>query len=112
MSARPVIDASASELDLAMTEGDLIRFNFLVPGEGSWEDATFLCQVKAEKKGSADVIATLNASVTDEDGNADFLIESSPVAALVEGTYWWDVQEVGGVTRFIGKFIVTGQVST
>lgn len=113
MSDRATIDASAAELDLVMTEGDLIRFNFLVKGE-VWGGITFICHVKRHQSATEDPIAELTVTATTEGDDTDILIESDPVPGLLatRSMYFWDMQESGGgVTRFGGRFLVKPQVS-
>lgn len=107
---RAEIDASAAQLDLRMTEGDTIRFNFLVPGVADWAGSSFLCQVRTDYD-SIDVIATLSVTATASGADVIILISSAAVPALVAGSYVWDMQEVGGITRFGGLFFVERQVS-
>jgi hypothetical protein len=107
---RAEIDASAAQLDLRMTEGDSIAFNFLVPGVPEWGGVTFNCQVRDTHE-SETPIATLTVVATTEGTGCDIMITSVPVAELVNGKYVWDMQEAGGITRFGGLFHVEKQVT-
>lgn len=113
MTARPEIDASAADLDLRMTEGDPIAFNFLVKDAGSWGGSTFACDVKATQSVTAPALASLAVVVTVEAvTDLDVKLSHAPVPALVASSrYYWDLQEVDGLTRFSGWFIVMPQVT-
>jgi hypothetical protein len=109
----PIIDASAAELHLKMTEGDTIRFNWLV-ADVQWGGVTFRCQVKSSAKADADVLADLDVVATDEGEGTDILVTGEPSDSLTAtiGTFYWDMEEVAGpTTRFSGKFYVGRQVS-
>lgn len=107
---RAEIDASAAQLDLRMTAGDAIAFNFLVPGVDEWAGTSFICQVR-DTYDSLDALANLTVTATAVGPDCDILITSAAVPALVAGKYVWDMQETGGITRFGGLFLVEEDVS-
>jgi hypothetical protein len=111
--ARPEIDASAAELDLRMTEGDPIGFNFLVADASSWGGNTFRCDVKTQMSADAPVLASLTVTATADGTGCDILLSSAPIPALIaiDGHYYWDMQEDGGLTRFSGWLLVEPQVT-
>ena len=114
MAIRPEIDASAADLDLRMTEGDPIAFNFLVLDAASWAGATWACEVRASRSVSGTLLTSLAVTaVVESVTNLDVHITAAADPDLVAtGSYWWDMQEVGGMTRFSGQFFVMPQVST
>jgi hypothetical protein len=113
MAIRPEIDASAADLDLRMTEGDTIAFNFLVLNAGTWAGATWACEVRDIRSVTGTLLASLAVTATLENvDDLDVLITHAPVPELVASSaYWWDMQEVGGMTRFSGRFFVMPQVT-
>ena len=110
---RAEIDASAAQLDLRMTEGDAISFNFLVKDAASWGGVAFECHVKETQQVGATALADLTVVATTEGADCDFLITGAPVPALTAShhTYFWDMQDAGGITRFAGHFYVEKQVT-
>lgn len=112
MTTRPEIDASAAELDLRMTEGDLIAFNFLVLDAASWGGATFKADVKESQDVDAPIVISLAVVVTVETANLDVKLNHAATPLLVKSTrYYWDMQEQGGMTRFSGQLHVMPQVT-
>ena len=112
MISRSEIDQSHVELDLRMTEGDPIRFNFLVLDAASWAGVLFTCQVK-QRPGEAESILTNPAvTVTAQGNDLDVLLVKVPVVALTNANspYVWSMKENSGVTRFGGMFYVEPRV--
>jgi hypothetical protein len=107
---RAEIDNSAAQLDLRMTEGDPISFNFLVK-DVQWASGSWQAHVKETIDG--DPVATMTVLMTDEGTDTDVLLSSSAVPELTAfvGKYFWDLQEVNGLTRFSGYFYVVNEVT-
>jgi hypothetical protein len=93
-----------------MTEGDPMSFNFPVR-DVQWATGTWAAQVRETLDGP--VVATLTVTMTDEGADTDVLLASSAVPELTAfvGRYFWDLQEVNGLTRFSGYLTVTNQVT-
>jgi hypothetical protein len=107
---RAEIDNSAAQLDLRMTEGDPMAFNFLVR-DVQWASGTWEAHVKETLDG--DPVAEMTVVMTDEGTDTDVLLTSAAVPELTAftGRYFWDLQEVNGLTRFSGYLIVVNQVT-
>jgi hypothetical protein len=105
----PELDASAQNLNLRMTEGDPLNFQWIVPGAASWAGAyTFRVRIDADTL--LELPATASVSNTTD---ALFVVTTvAAQAALVALTsgYRWDIQQTGGPTRYSGVLFVESQV--
>lgn len=112
MISRSEIDQSHAELDLRMTEGDPILFNFLVKDASGWASTSFTSLVKQRPGELESALATMTVSVSALGLDLNVLLVSTPVAELlsVNSPYVWAMKEVGGVTRFGGMFYVEPRV--
>lgn len=106
VASRNEIDASHSELNLRMDQGDPIKFNFLVKDASSWSTSSFTCKVKAAP-GEPDVCAP-TVVVTAVGADLDVLITNASVALLTaaDSPFVWGMKETSGVTRFAGFLFV------
>lgn len=99
-----------------MTEGDPIIFTFKVKDAAAWAAGSFTAHVKDEPRAAATALVTMSVACVANGADADFTLTASQAAASVlVGSvyeYFWDLQEVNGVTRFAGRFWVKKQVTT
>lgn len=113
MGTRSEIDQSHSELDLRMTEGDALAFQFWVRDADDWAGITFVCAVHPESGWTTTPITSPTVMVAAANGpdpdteafmglNVD--ITHAVVAALThaDSPYLWGMKETGGATRFGG----------
>ena len=112
MISRSEIDQSHSELDLRMTEGDPINFNFLVKDASNWSTVSFNSEVKQFPDAALEALATLTVVVAAEGSDLDVKLTSAAVDGLTAdlSPFVWGMKEVGGVTRFGGMFYVEARV--
>lgn len=102
LASTPEIDASASEINLRMTEGDLLNFQWTVLAAAAWAGA-YTAWVTID---GDDIPLTATAVAVSAD--ALFTIASAPIAELVRNSsgYEWRVKQTGGLTRFGGLLFV------
>lgn len=95
------IDASAFDLNLRMTEGDPINFQWTVEGAAAWAGTHIAYVDVYELTATVTVVNTTDAL---------FTITSLPIPELIPypGGYRWGVQEDGGFTRFAGLLFIEG----
>ena len=108
MISRSEIDQSHVELNLRMTEGDPIAFNFLVKDAASWSATSFTSLVRQQADSTLPTLATMIVVVTAQGLDLDVKLTSVPVAALtaLNSPFAWAMKEVNGVTRFGGFLYV------
>ena len=112
MISRSEIDKSHSKLDLRMTEGDPIAFNFLVKDAALWSVASFISLVRQQANLALPTLATMVVVVTAEGPDLDVKLNSIPVELLTAANspFAWAMKEVDGVTRYGGFLYVEPRV--
>lgn len=109
MPVIPELDASAQELNLRMTEGDPLNFQWLVPGAAAWAgNYTFKVRTSSEVLVSIACTATVS-NVTD----ALFVVttvSAQPEFLHNESGYRWNIQQTAGPTRYRGALFIEAQV--
>lgn len=104
-----LLDASADELDLKLTEGDPISFAFTV-ADVDWS-GTYLSQIRASPD-AASPLVTLTVTATYSAPDTAFTLTATAAAnVLTAPGAVWDMQLVGGATRLRGRVFVVPQVS-
>lgn len=104
----PELDASAQRLNIRMTEGDDINFEWLVPTFSGWAgtyDFIVLLDDGTE--------LTIANTVTAQGSDALFSIIDVPQPMLVEKSsgYPWAIKDVTeGITRFAGLLFVDQEI--
>lgn len=112
--AVPVIDVSAGKLDLSWSQGDPVSIEFTVPDmAGEW-GTTLQAQVRGGNSSSSTLLGsfTVAAVVAGADVEITLTMTSAESSGVPTGRYWWDMQEVAGVTRLGGRVHVKGSVTT
>jgi hypothetical protein len=106
MSMVPELDASAQRLNIRMTEGDPINWQWIVEDGASWV-GLYECAVKIGE----DVFLLDNAVSISTVTDALFAVINDPVAEFLETSsgYPWDIQQIDGPTRFSGLLFVDRQ---
>lgn len=107
----PTIDASAAPLNLEMTEGDFVSFNFLVEGEANWASSTWVSRVRRASDPDSNILGEFTITAVPQGLDVNILMTSTTVNLLAANIYDWDMAQVGGVTRFTGQLIVKPSIS-
>lgn len=105
--SRPELDASAYDLDLRMSEGDPINFQWVAEGAAAWAGA-HTCSVTV-----GDVVVPLACTVSVYNTtDALFAVVDGAQAALVatQSGYPWRIKADAGPTRFAGLLRVEAQL--
>lgn len=113
LEVTPTLSQKATPLDIAWTEGDPISMSFRVK-DTDWTGMSYTAQVKHEPEASAPVVATLTIAATLDAGDTVFTITATAAEAAdchAGDRLYWDMQEVGGITRFGGRCFVGPQVT-
>lgn len=102
------LSQDAEALDLAWVEGDPLSLAFSV-ADVNWS-GTYTAQVRSSPSGS--LLLTLTVTATFDTPDTDFTLTATAAANTVPaGSWWWDLQQVGGVTRLSGVVKVRAQVT-
>lgn len=105
----PELDASAQDLNLRMTEGDPLNFQWLVPGAAAWAGAyTFKVRINPDTLVSIAATASIVNTV-----DALFVVQTvaaQPEFVALTSGYHWDIQQASGPTRYSGVMFVEAQV--
>lgn len=106
-----VLSQDAQPVDIAWVEGDYVSLAFSVSGV-DWSGA-YVSQVRSDRSSTSTLMGTLTVTATYDGTNTNFTLTMSAVnsALIPSGNYFWDLQQVGGVTRLRGAVKVLGQVS-
>lgn len=107
-----VLSQDACELNLEWVAGDPVSLAFVVD-QVDWS-GTYVAQVRRKQNPSAELLGTLivSAVYTAGVGTAFTLTMSEANSENVPaGSWWWDMQEVNGVTRLRGTVHVVAQVT-
>lgn len=110
----PVLTQDAKDVHLALVAGDPISFAFYV-ADVDWSGG-YDAHVRFSRDEPADVEPLLALAVTAvfdvEDNRTLFTLTAPASANTLKGRrYFWDLQQVGGVTRLSGEVRVRGQVT-
>lgn len=112
MSVVAVISQDACQLGLEWVESDPVSLSFTV-SDVDWS-GTYDSQVRRKQNPNAELLGTLTVTAvyTAGVGTAFTLVMSEGDSSLIPaGNYWWDMQEVNGVTRLRGPVTVVGNVT-
>ena len=106
-----IISQDASELGLEWIQGDPIALAFTVQNV-DWS-GPYTAQIRRRPLMTSELMGTLIVSATLNAGSTDFTLTMTDVASsqIPVGTYHWDLQQTGGVTRLKGTVQVLGQVT-
>ena len=108
--AAATISQDAEVVDLAWVQGDPLSLAFTVPGV-DWS-GTYTAHVRATP-GAVDLLLGLTVTATFNTPDTDFTMTATAAANTVPaGSFSWDLQQTGGVTRISGAVKVRGQVTT
>lgn len=107
----PTLSQDANTLNLEWVAGDAVSLAFTASFV-NWA-GTYLAQVRADQNSSSTLLGTLTVTATYNGSGTDFTLTMSSVdsALIPAGLYYWDMQQVGGVTRLKGTVTVDYQVS-
>lgn len=105
------ISQSSATLNLEWVEADPVSLAFAVAGV-NWA-GTYTAQVRSARSATATLMGTLTVTATFDGTNTNFTLSMSQAnsALIPSGTYYWDLQQVGGVTRLGGVVKVDLQVT-
>lgn len=106
------ISQDAQELGLEWVQGDPISLSFVVKDE-DWS-GSYVAHVRKVQKPTAELLGVLTVTATYAVGvGTTFVLTMSAVNSLLipAGNFYWDMQQVGGVTRFRGPVHVVDQVT-
>lgn len=106
------ISQDAQELGIEWVEADPISLAFTI-STVDWS-GSYIAQVRRRQNPNAELLGTLivTATYTAGVGTAFTLTMSENDSALIPaGSFWWDMQEVGGVTRLRGPVHVVSHVT-
>lgn len=111
MVSGTVISQDASELGLRWVQGDVVGLQFTVE-DNDWS-GSYTAQIRRSRNASAQLLGTLTVTATLNGTDTDFTLAMSALnsAAIPHGTYYWDLQQTGGVTRLWGSVEVKPQVT-
>lgn len=112
--ATAVIDLSAGKLDLAWSQGDPVSIEFTVPDVAATWGTTFQAQVRAIASAQGVLLGsfTVAAAVNGDDIDVTLTMSIGDSELIPSGRYFWDMQEVAGVTRLGGRVHVKPSVTT
>ena len=105
------ISQGSAVLNLEWVEGDFVSLAFTVAGV-DWS-GTYAAQVRTARSVTATLMGTLTVVAAYDGTNTNFTLTMSQAnsALIPSGTYYWDLQQVGGVTRLGGVVKVDLQVT-
>lgn len=111
--ATAVIDLSAGKLDLAWSQGDPVSIAFTVPAVASSWGTTFQAQVRAKASPQAVLLGSFTVVAVVDGADIDVTLTMAAAAseAIPSGRYFWDMQEVAGVTRLGGRVHIKPSVT-
>lgn len=107
-----VISQDASELGLEWVEADPISLAFTVQTV-NWS-GTYNAQVRRRQNPTSELLGTFTVTATFTPSvGTDFTLSMSEAnsALIPAGNFWWDMQEVNGVTRLRGPVHVVAHVT-
>jgi hypothetical protein len=107
----PVLTQDAQELNLEWIAGDPISLAFVVAAV-DWS-GTYRAQLRSRPTADGALIGELTVSAVYATPDTTFTLTMTAVLSLgiLPGTYWWDLQQTGGVTRLRGQARVLEQVT-
>jgi hypothetical protein len=97
--ATATISQAAERVNLAWTEGDPVSLTATVTDGAGWAGTYDIESETTE-------IAALTATVVADGADAVLTITSAGACLLAAGSYYWRLQQVGGVTRLRGRVVV------
>lgn len=105
-----VLSQDAEELDLVWIEQDPVALAFAVAEDWS---GVYTVQIRTRRSPTAPLVGVLAVAAVLADGVTTFTLTMSEEASalVLAGSYYWDLQQTGGVTRLGGRVIVKGQVT-
>lgn len=104
-----ILSQVAQSLDLQWTANDPVSLSFVVQG-ADWS-GTYLAQVRLGPDRSSGLLATLSVSAVYAAPNTTFVLTLANSSGVPLSGGFWDLQQVGGVTRLAGKVFVVKDVS-
>lgn len=107
-----VISQDACELNLRWVAADPVSLSFIVR-DVDWS-GSYTAQVRKRQNPTSDLLGTLTVSATYLAGTGTTFVLSMSQAlstAIPAGSWYWDLQQVAGVTRFRGSVEVVQQVT-
>lgn len=108
-----IISQDAVELDLEWVAADPVTLSFIVK-DVDWS-GSYIAEIRRRQNPTAELLGTLTVSAvyTVGVGTAFTLTMSKVNSELVPAGSWaWDMEQVGGVTRLRGTVHVVQQVTT
>jgi len=108
-----LISQDAVEVDLEWVAADPISLSFIVK-DVDWS-GTYKAEIRRRQNPTAELLGTLTVTATYTVGVGTlFVLSMSAVDSedVPAGSWAWDLQEVGGVTRLRGTVHVVQQVTT
>lgn len=101
----PELDASGQRFNIRMREGDPVNWQWIVEGGVAWV-GTYVVTVLV---GNTEV--SLDSDVSASGADALFVIQDTvqPLFVPTASGYPWDIQAVGGITRFAGLLFVDAE---
>lgn len=106
------LSQEAEDLNLKWHEGDPVSLAFTVKGV-DWS-GDYKAEIRAQKNLVSPVVKELAVTAVLQGVDTAFTLAMSAAdsAAIVAGRPWyWDLQQVGGVTRLQGQVLIDAQVT-
>jgi hypothetical protein len=102
----PMVTQEPLELDVSWVEHDAVNLGWTIEG-ANWE-GTYTCQIRTERSETSTLLGspTITAVNNLEDTDFSMVLPVGASATIDKGTYYYDIVEVGNVTRFQGKVVV------
>lgn len=112
--ARAYIDLSHGLLDIIWSQGDPIIASFTVPDVVGLWGTSFQAQIREKASPAAPLLGTIVVAAEEQGADLAFTFNMAAAdsAAIPAGWYFWDMQEVGGVTRLGGRARAKATVTT
>jgi hypothetical protein len=106
-----VLSQDAEQLNLEWVEADPVSLAFRVAA-ADWS-GTYTAQIRARHKAVGELIGTLTVTAVLDGADTLFTLTLTEAESgeIVSGQYYWDMQQVGGVTRLAGYVSVKQQVT-
>lgn len=106
-----VVSQDAQVVDIVWVAGDYVSLAFTVSGV-NWA-GSYISQVRTDTSPTATLMGSFVVTAVYDGANTLFTLTMSAAnsALIPAGNYYWDIQQVGGLTRLRGSVRVLGQVS-